>query len=58
MYRKIAENGKHFVVTVKGYEHTPDKVKPERAIGKPVKGYEYSVPQSWIDKGYVEEVCL
>lgn len=56
MYKKEAESGKHFVLTVKGYERTPDRVKLERAVGKPVKGYEYSVSQSWIDKGYVEEV--
>lgn len=56
MYKKEAESGKRFVLTVKGYERTPDRVKLERAAGKSVKGYEYSVPQSWIDKGYVEEV--
>ena len=55
-YKKNAGEGKIFVVTNKGYEKTPDKVKPERAIGKPVKGFERSVPVSWLNKGYVEEV--
>lgn len=38
MYKKEAESGKHFVLTVKGYERTPDRVKLEREVGKPVKG--------------------
>lgn len=55
---KIAQKGKHFVLTEKGYKKTPDNVKPERSIGKPLKGFEYSVPTSWFEKGYVEEVDL
>lgn len=58
MIKKSAARGKHFVLTSEGYKHTPDRVKPERAVGKPVRGYEHFVPQSWIDKGYVEEVDL
>ncbi len=58
-YENAAE-GKHFVVTELGYEKTPDKVKPERKIGEPIRGFEYRVPVSWIEKGYVEEkeICL
>lgn len=58
MIRKSSARGKQFVVTDEGYKHTPEAVKPEREIGKPIRGYERSVPQSWIDKGYVEEVDL
>lgn len=53
---KIAGLGKHFVLTENGYKCTPDKVKPERAVGRPIIGYEYRVPVLWIKKGYVEEV--
>lgn len=54
-YKKNAKKGNIFLLTKKGYEITPDKVKPERKIGEPVKGYEYSVPLSWVEKGLVEE---
>lgn len=44
------------------YENTelsPEQIRGlkerERKIGKPVTGYEQSVPVSWIKKGYVEE---
>lgn len=50
---EIAEPGKQFVVTEYGYKKTPDAVKPEREVGKPVKGFEDKVPPSWIKKGYV-----
>lgn len=40
----------------KGYEQTPCRVKHEREIGKPVKGFEYRVPVSWIKNGYVEQI--
>lgn len=52
---KNAKAGNIFLVTKKGYEKTPDKVKKKRKIGSPVKGFEYSVSASWIDKGYVKE---
>lgn len=52
----VAKEGNIFVVTEKGYECTPDDIKDERAVGKPVKCFEYQVPQGWVDKGYVEEV--
>ena len=52
----VAKEGNHFVVTEKGYECTPDDIKDERAVGKPVTGFEDKVPQSWVDKGYVVEV--
>lgn len=58
MIKKSAARGKQFVLTAEGYKHTPDRVKPERAVGKPIRGYERSVPQIWIDKGYVEEADL
>lgn len=54
-YKVNAQKGKKFVLTKKGYEATPDEVKHERKVGETVKGFEESVPISWIDKGYVEE---
>ena len=54
-YSKSVEKGNVFVLTEKGYNKTPDEVKPEREIGKPLKGYEERVPASWIQKGYVVE---
>lgn len=54
--RVYSSAGCIFVCTQVGYEKTPDHVKPERGAGKPIKGFEHSVPQSWIQKGYVEEV--
>lgn len=51
----IAGPGKRFVLTEYGYNQTPEDIKRERNIGEPVKGYEESVPVSWIKKGYVEE---
>lgn len=53
LYKQEAQEGKMFVLTEKGYEKTPNHVKHERKIGDPVKGYETSVPVSWIQKGYV-----
>lgn len=53
--KAMADSGKCFVLTEHGYNHTPEDVKKERKIGKPVKGYEQSVPVSWVKKGYVEE---
>ena len=53
LYEQEAQEGKMFVLTEKGYEKTPNHVKHERKIGDPVKGYETSVPVSWIQKGYV-----
>lgn len=55
MYQS-AEEGNIFVLTSYGLECTPEKVKVERAEGKPVKGYEHRVPVSWIEKAYVREV--
>lgn len=52
---KIASRGNIFVLTKAGYDRTPDKVKSERAVGEPVKGYEDKVPASWVRKGYVCE---
>lgn len=55
-----AANGNYFGLTDHGYDCTPDKVKPEREVGKPVKGFERKVPVSWVEKGYVVEMaeCL
>ena len=55
MGKRIAENGKMFVLTEYGYQKTPDHVKPERAVGKPIKNFETSVPVEWVEKGYVIE---
>lgn len=55
-YNKSAEKGNIFVITKKGYEQTPCRVKTEREIGKPIREFEYKVPQSWIEKGYVEQL--
>lgn len=52
---KIASSGNIFVLTQAGYDRTPDKIKSERAVGEPLRGYEDKVPASWIRKGYVEE---
>ena len=50
-----AKEGNVFILTQKGYEATPGRVKKEREVGQPLKGYEQAVPESWIRKGYVEE---
>ena len=55
IYNYIADEGCVFVCTEFGYEHTPDAVKPERAVGKPIPLFHRQVPASWIEKGYVEE---
>ncbi len=55
IYKKTAAKGKRFVLTKKGFDKTPAEVKGERKVGEPVKGFETSVPVSWIEKGYVEE---
>lgn len=55
MWKRYAENGKVFILTEYGYQKTPDHVKHERKIGKPVKGFETSVPATWIEKRYVVE---
>lgn len=57
-YMKTARKGYQWVLTQKGYDATPDSVKSEREVGKPLfktMGYDQSVPSSWVDKGYVEE---
>lgn len=52
-----AAKGNIFVLTEQGYNATPDHVKPERAVGKPVFSfYKDRVPTSWITKGYVQEI--
>lgn len=60
-HKSNAAEGKQFVLTQKGYLATPDSVKPQREIGKPVfpnLGFDKSVPTSWLEKGYVEEVAI
>ena len=57
-YYKAAKRGCQWVLTEKGYAATPDHIKHEREIGKPVfsqLGYKDTVPISWVNKGYVEE---
>ena len=51
----VADEGCVFVCTETGYERTPEAVKHERAIGKPIPLFDRKVPASWIKKGYVEE---
>ena len=54
----IADTGKRFVLTALGYIDTPDRIKAERAVGEPVKGFETGVPLSWVRKKWVREVSL
>lgn len=51
----VADPGCVFVLTAHGFDQTPDNVKRERAVGKPVPGFAEKVPHSWVEKGYVEE---
>lgn len=59
-----ATKGKQFVLTQKGYDATPDHVKPQREVGKPVfwqaphLGFAERVPESWVVNGWVEEVAI
>ena len=52
----LAQKGNTFVLTEKGYRKTPDAVKPERKVGEPVRGFEKTVPVSWVNNGWVEEI--
>ena len=55
---KTAKKGYKWVLTEKGYAVTPNHVKHEREVGKPIfpnLGYGESVPASWVNKGYIEE---
>lgn len=54
-FMQIADKGKWWRLTQKGYDETPDAVKKERAVGQPIIGFEKKVPVSWIAKGYVEQ---
>ena len=42
-YTKTAQKGCMLVLTEKGYEATPDHVKHEREIGKPIPHFKESV---------------
>ena len=55
-YTKTAQKGCMWVLTGKGYEATPDTVKHEREVGKPIPHFKESVPTSWIEKGCVVKV--
>lgn len=55
---ETANSGQIFVLTAVGFEKTPDPVKQERSVGKPVPLFEKRVPPSWIQKGYVVKVEL
>lgn len=52
---KYLEDGRKYVLTQKGYDVSPERVRHERKVGEPVKGFETCVPESWILKGYVTE---
>lgn len=54
----IADDGKVFILTEKGYKATPDKIKFQRKIGKPLKGYEDKVPNSWVENGWVRQEVI
>lgn len=51
-----ATEGSVYILTEYGYKKTPEDVKAERTIGKPIPGYETHIPASWEEKGYVIEV--
>ena len=60
---KVAAPGNIFVLTQKGYDATPDHIKPEREVGKPVffkskyNAFSEVVPEGWLILGWVEEVA-
>lgn len=57
-YIKTASKGCQWVLTEKGYSATPEHVRHEREVGKPVfpmLGYAESVPVLWVNNGWVEE---
>lgn len=59
--KQLVRKGFKWVLTEKGYNATKEHIKHEREIGKPVfpnLGYDESVPDSWIKKGYVEEMII
>ena len=51
----VADEGCIFVCTEAGYNRTPDAVKHERAVGKPIPLFDNRVPVSWVEKGWVAE---
>lgn len=53
--RFVADEGKHFVLTERGYRQTPVNARSERKIGEPIPGFETSVPRSWITNWWVKE---
>lgn len=54
----IADEGCVFILTEAGYKRTPEAVKRERSVGKPVPMFSTKVPASWVKKGYVKEVAF
>ena len=53
-----AKKGYCFVVTEDGYSFSVNcnqKLKEERAVGRPIKRYEFSVPDTWLENGWVRE---
>lgn len=58
IYKMIADEGKHFILTELGYEVTPERVRCERKVGEPVRLFEFEVPRPWVEKGYVVECEL
>lgn len=49
----IADADHIFLLTDKGYEHTPAGLRCDRRVGEPVYGYVDKVPTIWLEKGYV-----
>ena len=54
-----AEKGSIFVLTEEGYDFSVKaypELAEERKVGSPVNRYEFMVPKTWIDEGWVKEV--
>ena len=50
------DEGEIFVVTQLGFDSMPEHMKKENKVGKPMKGYEKSVPEKLYVRGYFEKV--
>ena len=53
-----AGKGNHWVLTEKGFATTPEDVRSERKIGDVIKGFEITVPGSWVINGWVREEAI
>ena len=57
--REVAKPGNIFVLTESGYDFCSDSsVREEREVGKPIIGFETSVPITWVNEGWVKEVKM